>query len=68
MCCDVGIELTLQPLDHEPLRYATANSKDGARLDVVARDSWGYNRQCAFFDVRVFNLFVHSYSQMLSYP
>jgi len=26
---DVGIEPTLQPLDNEPLHYATANRKDG---------------------------------------
>ena len=46
------------------LRYATANREDGARLDVVARDFWGQNRQRAFFDVRVFNPFVRSYSHL----
>ena len=46
------------------LRYATANTEDGARLDVVARDLWGLNRQHAyvFFDIRVFNPFAGSYS------
>ena len=44
-----------------PLQFATANSEDGARLDVVARDFWGRNRQRAFFDVRVFNPFARSY-------
>ena len=38
VCCDVGVEPALQPLDHEPLRYATANREDNARLDIVARD------------------------------
>ena len=38
-----------------------ANREDGARLDVVARDFWGRNRQRAFFDVRVFNPFARSY-------
>ena len=47
VCCDVGVEPALQPLDHEPLRHATANREDGARLDV-ARDFWGRNRQRAF--------------------
>ena len=47
VCPDVGIEPTLQPLDSEPLRYATANHKDGARLDVVTWDFWGQNRQRA---------------------
>ena len=61
VCSDVGVEPTLQPLDGEPLQFATANSEDGARLDVVARDFWGRNRQRAFFDVRVFNPFACSY-------
>ena len=62
VCCDVGVEPAFQPLDHEPLRYATANRENGARLDVVARDFWGQNRQRAFLDVRVFNPFACSYS------
>ena len=65
VCCDVGVEPALQPLDHEPLHYATANREDGARLDVVARDFWGQNRQHAFFDVRVFNPFARSYFCLL---
>ena len=63
MSCDVGVEPALQPLDHEPLHYATANREDGARLDVVARDFWGQNRQRAFFDVRVFSPFACLYSR-----
>ena len=61
MCSDVGVEPALQPLDGEPLQFATANSEDGSRLDVAARDFWGRNRQRAFFDVRVFNPFACSY-------
>ena len=34
-----------------------------ARLDVVAWDFWGRNRQRAFFDIRVFNPFARSYSR-----
>ena len=37
------VEPALQPLDHEPLQYATANWVDGAQLDVVAWDFWGWN-------------------------
>ena len=62
VCCDVGVEPTLQRLDCEHLHYATANREDGARLDVDARDFWGGNRQCAFFDIKVFNPFARSYS------
>ena len=32
VCSDVGVEPALQPLDGEPLQFATANSEDGARL------------------------------------
>jgi len=35
---DVGVEPALQPVEDEPLKFATANEEDGARLDVVARD------------------------------
>jgi len=28
VCCNVGVKPALQPLDHEPLRYATANRED----------------------------------------
>ena len=38
VCYDVGVELALQPLDHEPLQYATANCEDGACLSDVAKD------------------------------
>jgi len=42
VCCDVGVEPALQPLDHAgTLHYATANREDGARLNVIARDFWG---------------------------
>ena len=59
ICTGVGIEPTLQPLTQEQLRYKSANREDGARLDVVAEEFWG-TRQCAFFDVRIFNPFAPS--------
>ena len=60
---EVGSDVGIEPaLDSEPLWYATANREDGARLDVVARDFWGVNRQHGFFDIRVFNPFASSYS------
>jgi len=61
VCCEIGVEPALQPLDCEPLHFATANREDGTHLDVVARDFWDPNRQHAFFDVRMFNLFALSY-------
>ena len=45
------------------MRYRTANREDGARLDVVAQGLWGKDRQCTFFDVRVFNPFAQSHQK-----
>ena len=61
VCSDVSVEPALQPVDSEPLQFATASREDGAHLDVVARDVWGQNRQRAFFNVWVFNPFACSY-------
>ena len=38
VCSDVDVDPALQPLDPEPLQYATASQEDGARLDVVSQD------------------------------
>ena len=59
VCFDVGIEPLLQPISKE--HYKTANTDDGARLDVAAANLWGKDRQRSFFDVRVFNPFARSY-------
>ena len=61
ICHSVGTEPNLQPVTEEQLTHRTANSEDGARLDIVAENFWGRDRQCAFFDVRVFNPFAQSY-------
>ena len=45
----------------EQLSLRTANREDGARLDIVADNFWGRDRQRAFFDVRVFNPFAQSH-------
>ena len=55
VCHDVCLEPTLQPLTGETLRYATANTEDGAHLDISAQGFWDNRYQRAFFDVRVFN-------------
>ena len=61
VCHNVGTEPALQPLSQEQLRYKTANRDDGARLDIFAESFWGRDRQCAFFDVRIFNPFAPSH-------
>ena len=57
---NVGVEPTLQPLEGERLRYRTANTEDGARLDVVASGIWGSQFERTFLDIRVFNPHVRS--------
>ena len=38
----------------EHLLLRTANTEDGARLDIKARGFWKNRWKCAFFDIRVF--------------
>ena len=61
VCPNVAIKPHLQPLSRETFRLASANTDDGARLDVRARGFWNA-RQDAFFDVRVFRPNAPSYS------
>lgn len=61
ICHSVGTEPNLQSVTEEQLTHRTANREDGARLDIVAESFWGRDRQCAFFDVRVFNPFAQCY-------
>ena len=61
VCHSIGMEPHLQPVTGKHLTCMSANKEDGARLDVVAESFQGRDWQCAFFDVRVFNPFVHSY-------
>ena len=54
VCYDVEVEPKLQELTGEHIHLRSANTDDGARLDVRARGFWGHSSQCAFFDVRIF--------------
>ncbi len=54
VCPNVATEPHLQPLSGETLRLASANTSDGARLDVRARGFWTVG-QDTFLDVRVFH-------------
>ena len=56
ICTDVCVEPELQPLSGESLAYKTANTNDGARLDIAANGLWGGGRyERTFADVRIFN-------------
>ena len=50
----------LQPVTGEEFKHRIANREDSARLDIIAQSFWGRDRQCAFFDLRVFNTFAQS--------
>ena len=61
-CHSVGIEPPLQPLEDEHLRHQTANREDGDRLDIVAENFWGHDRQMHTLNhVRVFNSYARSH-------
>ncbi|XP_064397778.1 uncharacterized protein LOC135344497 [Halichondria panicea] len=55
VCNDVRIEPDLQPITDETLWCATANTQEGARLDISANGVWGGRLEKTYFDVRVFN-------------
>jgi len=55
VCNNVCIEPHLQPITGEHLRGASANTQDGARLDIAANGLWGGRSERTYFDVRVFN-------------
>ena len=64
VCHNVCIEPNLQPLSGESLANATANTEDGARLDISSQGFWGNRFQRAFFDIRVFNPNARSYREL----
>ena len=55
VCKDVRTEPPLIPLTGEQFPYKTANTDDGARLDISARGVWN-SMDKTFFDVRVLHL------------
>ena len=55
ICHNVSTEPHFQPIRDEVSTSASANSQDGARLDVAADGFWGSRFERAFIDVKVFN-------------
>ena len=60
VCHDVDFEPLLQPVTDNNLVQSTANTNNGARLDISAKNFW-ITGQKAFFDVRVFDLNASQY-------
>ena len=55
VCHDVEVEPHLQPLSDERFQQKTANTQDGARLDIAMNGFWGGRYEKCYTDVRVFN-------------
>lgn len=62
VCNDVQVEPELQEITTEALSGRSANTTNGARLDVAASGFWGGRRERTLVDVRVFNPFAPSNS------
>lgn len=60
VCNNVSIEPELQPATDEKMCMASANTQDGARLDIAANGFWGGSFEKTMFDVRVFNPYAPS--------
>ena len=62
ICNNVQVEPELQVITLETLSGRSANTTDGARLDVTASGFWGGRCERTLIDVRVFNPFAPSNS------
>ena len=60
VCNDVRVEPDLQELTTEELSGRTANTTDGARLDIAVNGFRGGRFKWTFLDVRVFNPYAPS--------
>ena len=60
VCYDVRVEPDLQPITNETMSAATANTSDGARLDIAMNGFWGGRFEKTFVDIRVFNPYALS--------
>ena len=48
VCHNVSVEPDLQPIINEMMHFSTANTDDGARLDIAAGGFWGGSSQRTF--------------------
>ena len=64
VCNDVKVETELQDITTETMTGYTANTTDGARLDIATNGVWGGRQERVFMNVRVFNPLAPSNKQM----
>ena len=55
LCANVKVEPPPEPLTGETSPHRTTNVEDSTRPNVKAQDFRGSDRQCVYFDVKVFN-------------
>ena len=64
VCHDVRTEPDLQPLSGERMTTQSANTTDGARLDITVNGFWGGRFEKTYIDVRVFNPLAPSHRNL----
>ena len=61
VCHQVQVEPELQPVSNpDSFSLSTANTQEGAQLDIVMNGFWGSRSESCFVDVRVFNPYAPS--------
>ena len=66
-CHQVQVEPVLQPVsDPSSFALSTANTQEGAHLDIAMNSFWGGRAERCFMDVRVFNPFTPSHVNSVS--
>ena len=67
VCHQVQVEPELQPVSNpDSFSLATANTQEGARLNIVMNGFWGSRSEHCFVDVQVFNPYAPSNMNSIS--
>ena len=64
ICPDISVEPELQPISTETFRNLSSNTQDETCLDIAMNGFWGGQSERAFVDVKVFNPYAPSNSNL----
>ena len=64
ICLNVRVEPELQPISTETFRNLSTNTQDGVCLNIAMNGFWGERSERAFVDVKVFNPYAPSNSNL----